>query len=484
MYVLTPQQYERHEGIENGYAIKGESSIAKELQDECESDDRVLYPIHIESDVYHEEGPATLIRWFREFVEDYLGVSFHSCTLYFSGNRSIHVHVPRFVSGENQRERLKELAETFCTETGAELDCGLYYAKRMFRLPGVEHAKTGLQKVKIEPEWNHERIFREADSATTEVPDSYADVLQQVFVSQESLTVNSLKSPLDDPLALFRVLDGDKTVLEIESDNQEIETPLIEQEQYPDNTVDAIKWLQYNAKEFSPYALAGNGRSVAVVRVKGGAFARKDVRNGTALVPVYFYGAQGCAGEEFTKADEHAPLQLSKRDYKKWDYKAGDNVVIIGGQSRNSRIFRIEPQQAAVVGHTLTDDDPGRQAALDYLQSQGYDVGKAGTSGNTSTSKTTGSEIGHNSALSMRGSQTEVAALQEQAEQGDIETLSHMEKWRVACRLLKWGWEPAWEWFKKQFGANFKPEITREQFESIIQTFPEDYDHIKVPPQQ
>jgi len=40
---------------------------------------------------------------------------------------------------------------------------------------------------------------------------------------------------------------------------------------------------------------------------------------------------------------------------------------------------------------------------------------------------------------------------------------------------------PAWEWFQSQFGDDFKPELTREQFQSAIESFPEDYDHIEVP---
>ena len=268
---------------------------------------------------------------------------FHTCTLYCSGNRSIHVHVPRFVAGEDQREHLKERAETFCEETGAELDCGLYYAKRMFRLPGVEHAKTGLRKVEIQSEWDHTRIIRESEEANAVIPESYEAVLRHVFASQPSLTVDTPQTTLNPPHDLFHVLDSDKTVLEFKSDERDIETPLIEQKQYPDDPAEATTWLQYNAKEFSPYALAsGNGRSVAVLEVKGGAFARDDVRNGAPLIPAYFYGARGCAGEEFTKTDEHAPLQLSARDFEKWDYEAGDDVVIIGGRSRNSRIFRVE----------------------------------------------------------------------------------------------------------------------------------------------
>jgi hypothetical protein len=490
VYILTRDQYDRQQRLDRGYEVTGDyTSIATELQDECEADDRVLYPIHIESDVYHREDPATLIEWFREFVENYLCVPFRTCRLYFSGNRSIHVHVPRFVSAECARERLKKLAETFCTEKGAELDCGLYYAKRLFRLPGVEHSKTGLPKVEIEPEWEHARIIREASTSTASVPESYETVLRRVFL-QSSLMEDSAQFDDYTPSDLFRVLNGDRTVLDFEADKQDIETPLIEQEECPDDPSDSVNWLQYNAKEFSPYALAGgNGRSVAVVKVKGAPFARKDVTIGNsshpvhALIPAYFYGAQGCAGEEFTKAEEHAPLQLSARDFEKWDYREGENVVIIGGQSRNSRIFLVESWQATVAGHALTGDGASRQAALDYLENEGYDVGKAGTGGKAKSSNETGSRRQHDCVPTVRNPRTEAAALQQQAEQDGIETLTHLERGRTACRLLKWGWEPAWEWFRKQYGTDFDPNVTRKQFRSVIETFPEDYGHVKVPQQ-
>jgi hypothetical protein len=484
VYRLSREQYERQDDFESGYEVKDYTSIATELQDKCEADDRVLYPVHIESDVYHEEGPATLIEWFREFTRDYLDVPFHSCTLYFSGNRSIHVHVPRFVSGEDQRKRLKELAETFCTEKGAELDCGLYYAKRMFRLPGVEHAKTGLRKVEIRPEWKHDRIVREASTTHPDVPESYEAVLRGVFATQPSLTVESPQTTLDPPYDLFRVLDSEKTVLEFESEEQTIKTPLIEQKQYPDEATDVPEWAQYNAKEFSPYALAsGNERSVAVLKVKGGVFARRDVRSGAPLVPAYYYGAQGCAGEEFTKEDEHAPLQLSARDFEKWDYGVGEDVVIIGGQSRNSRIFRVESREASVAGHALTGEDASRETALNYLQSEGYDVGKTDTSEKATPSKTAKPQRCASHVPKVQAPHTEAAALQQQAEQDGIETLTHMERWRVACRLLWHGWEPSWEWFQERFGADFDPEITRDQFRSVIETYPEDYAHVEVPSQ-
>jgi hypothetical protein len=483
VYGLTPEQYERQDDFEKGYEVEGYTSIATELQDECEAADQVLYPIHIESDVYHQEGPATLIEWFREFVEEYLGVPFHTCTLYFSGNRSIHVHVPRFVSGEDQREHLKELAETFCTDKGAELDCGLYYAKRMFRLPGVEHTKTGLHKVEIEPEWDHDRIIREVIEATPDLPESYEAILRRVFATQPSLTVDSPQTTLDPPYDLFRVLDSEKTVLEFKSDERDIETPLIERKDPPtDASASEMKqWTMYRAKEFSPYALAsGNTRSVAVLKVKGGAFARKDVRNGTTLVPAYFYGARGCAGEEYTKADKHAPLQLSARDFQKWDYKAGDDVVIIGGQSRNSRIFRVDSWQATVAGHALTGNDASREAALDYLESEGYDVGKAGTSGKAKPS-TTADTRNRTESNSQDNKETEAAKLQHLAERDGVNQLGFTETSNVANRLLQiGGWSLAWEWCETQFGEQFDPENTWIYLKGIVDCY--DDLNVQVPP--
>jgi len=485
VYILTRDQYDRQQRLDSGYEVKGEYKlIATELQNECEADNRdnrVLYPVHIESDVYHEEGPAILIEWFHEFVEDYLGVPFHTCTLYFSGRRSIHVHVPRFISGEDQYGRFKELAKTFCTESGAKLDCGIYQKKPLFRLPGVEHSKTGLRKVEIESDWEHTRIIREATTSATSVPETYEAVLRQVFL-QPPLMEDTAQPTTYTPLALFRVLDSDKTVLVFEPDKPDIETPLVEQDEYPDDPADSVNWLQYNAKEFSPYALAGgNGRSVAVVKIKGGAFARRNVRNGTALVPAYFYGAQGCAGEEFTKTKEHAPLQLSARDFKKWNHREGDNVVIIGGQSRNSRIFSVESWQATDAGYALTGDDASRRAALNYLKSEGYDVGESGNGGNATMRETTETQQNENRNPSVQDPVTSAGKLQQQAEQDGINTLSHNERWQVACRLLNWGWEPAWEWFKEQFGDHFDPSITRQQFRSIIASFPDDYVHVDVP---
>ncbi|MFB6259419.1 MAG: hypothetical protein ABEK42_01680, partial [Thiohalorhabdaceae bacterium] len=66
VYSLSNSQYKGQERRENGYDVKGYKIVATKLQDQCEAEDRVHYPVHIESDKYHEEGPATLIDWFQD----------------------------------------------------------------------------------------------------------------------------------------------------------------------------------------------------------------------------------------------------------------------------------------------------------------------------------------------------------------------------------------------------------------------------------
>jgi hypothetical protein len=486
IYKVPRKQYKRQDEFETGYEVKGSSSIAKEIQDECEEDDRVLCPVHVESDRYHDVGPETLISWFQEFVDDYLEVPFSTCTLYFSGNRSIHVHVPRFVSGEHDRERLKELAKSFCEEAGADLDLGLYSRKRLFRLPGVEHAKSGISKVEIESTWDHNRIFREANGASPNRPATYADVLWDVFV-QESLTLHTPTSSTDRPRNLFQILNPKKTLLEFACDEStsEIETPLVEQVAYPEDPTEVPEWSMYNTKEFSPYANAsGNPRSVAAIRVKGGPFARRSKRGGATMVPAYFYGAVGCNGG-FTKKDVHAPLQLSKRDYRKWNYIAGEKVVIIGGKSGSSRIFNVSSWEATEAGHALTSDEGGRDTALNYLSEQGYDVGASGSTASSSKAITKPEGVTRDNDPSTiwparENPQTEAEALQRKAEQNSIDTLSHNERIRVACRHLQYGWQPTWEWFEEQFGPTFKPEVTWKFLKGIAEDF-EEYDHVNIP---
>jgi hypothetical protein len=487
IYLVPQERYKQQRDNENPHRVSGDyNSLATEVQDECENDDsknRVLYPFHVESDEYLTEGPETLIRWIREFVEDRLELPFQTCTLYFSGNRSIHAHIPRIIQSDGIAP-LKELAETFCEETGAKLDCGIYSRKRLFRLPGVIHQTTGFRKIQIQPEWDEDRL-RQALSRTPDVRESYEAVLRYVFLSQPS-------TPIDyTPDDIFRSLKGDETLLDLPRDEPavEVETPLIERTK--ENLEDASEvpeWSMYNSKEFSPYALAsGNPRSVAALKIKGGPFARKEKRNGATMVPAYFYGARGCAGEKYTKDQVHAPLQLSRKDYGKWDYEAGETIVIIGGQNRTSIILRVSSLEAIVVGHALTGDEGSRDRALEYLSGQGYDTGTSGpaTSGSEKGSVSKPGENKRETGTiwpARKNAGTDVEALQWKAEHEGIGTLSHGDRIGVACRFLQNGWEPTWDWFKEQFGSAFKPDVTWGFLKGIVEEpgF-EEYDHVEVP---
>ena len=492
VYILTPDQFERQQKLSSGYATSGDKSIAFELQEECEHDSHVLYPIHIETDSYHSESAETMFGWFRTFVEKYLNVSFDRCTLYFSGSRSIHVHVPRFISSETDLAELKTIAETYCKQTQAEFDCGVFSRKGLFRIPGVTHTSTGLHKVGIKPDWDKTRIFREANTPDPTVPDSYQQVLRHVFTKDPEIRSTPSPEAVDYPYDLFHYLDGEKATFSFEPDRPEIETPLIEQRECPSNNSDVPRWTQYNTKEFSPYALSkGGSRSVAVVEVKGTPFARKEVTIGNrevpahALIPSYFYGARGCVGGEFTKDDQHAPLQLSKADYGKWEYNIGNKVVIIGGQSRSSIIKKVTSWQATVIGHALTGENGSRQAALDYLESEGFDIGSAGASQPTTVSSSRSST---NTAYSDAGSTddnqvTKAAKLQRIAEEDGIQMLGYIEIANVANRLLKiGGWTLAWNWLEEQFGSQFNPDDTRKNLKQIVEYYA-DLD-VTVPPKR
>lgn len=178
IYLLTGKQIERQQNLENPHAVTGSNPIAKELQDECEARDRVLYPVHVESDQYHKEDPATLVEWIQGLAER-LGIDDSEWTYYFSGNRSIHAHAPLFVTSEADRKKLKQLADEYCEETTAVLDTGIYNQKQPFRIPGVQHAKSSLYKASIERDSSHEQIIKAARHGDT--PASYQSVISTIL---------------------------------------------------------------------------------------------------------------------------------------------------------------------------------------------------------------------------------------------------------------------------------------------------------------
>lgn len=425
IYPLKEGQRHRQDRLGNSYATVGADNIALELQNECEAAGRVLYPVYVESDAVLTDGVETVIEWVLAFSRDCLGVPVEDCTLYFSGKRSIHVHTYRYVVGETDRKQLKALAETFADETGAKLDTGIYSRKRQFRLPGVNHEDTGDGKIEIQPDWSSGRIAR-------------------AIGPSESDPVSPFTSGLSG--------HGRLTLPESGHDS-------------PTTDVDPVLNRARTSPEFSPYAKAKRkDRSVAVVRVLGGAFARKAVRHGATLVPAHFYAAIGCDGQ-YTKHGHDAPLQLSETDYGKWDYTEGDVVVVIGGQSRNSRIFEIDELEAIELAEDYLHPEHGsRDAALSYLSERDYDVGATGPPR-------------PDERRAVRpvadGGKTEAQRLKEQAETRGIETLDRVQMRSVAGRLMAIdGRDAAKEWFRRMFGSRYDPDITERELDSVQEQFP------------
>lgn len=474
IYFVTDSQLKRLENCaDNPFRCKGSGNIAKKIQDECENADRVRYPIYAESDAHEDGVPfTTMIEWIQGFIEETLGVSATECTFWYSGNRSIHVHLSKFLS-HSQIVDVREQAKQYCEESGAELDTGIYKAKQMFRLPGVIHRKSAgaLQKAQIDPSWENDKIIY-ASSRDHARPDSYLDMLETTFTPR---------------------VDGDEFALTLDAPKGEgIEVPLIEQAEYPEEPYDVPEWMQYNGAQFSPYALAaGNPRSVAALEIKGGAFARKGKRGGAPMVPAYFFGAVGCNGH-YTKEAEHAPLQISEgtdKDYEKWidhGFEAGDYVVIIGGQSRRSIIHSVSKTEALQTGYHLIRSGGGRQAALTYLTEAGYDIGSSGSASHSEgkTTSRSGSRDGEPLTIYSAREETTNEAEQYQwiAENEGVDELSYEDFNLIAHRLLRYGWDPSWEWFKEQFGSEFDPVKTWTQFRSIVEEEGyNEYDDVEVP---
>lgn len=460
VYLLDPSQFEQQQDLDNPYAVVDASCVATEIQDQCENTDDVIYPVYVESDAFPDVTFEDTIQHTIEFVDSCLDCPARDVTFYFSGNRSIHAHIPRVVTCEEDRDQLKKQAEEFCEETDASFDLGIYSRKRQFRLPGVLHEKTGLPKVKIRPKWGHDRIVRESVESDPHQPETYAQVLSEVF--DVSVSDTSIQRTL---------VGNEEYALSFANCERDIPTPVIERDDPPLDPDQLESWAAYNRHLFSPYANAGHGeRSIAVVDVLGGPFQRH--KDGPTLVPVYFHAARSC-NATFTKHREHAPLKLSVLDRQKWEYVQGDTVVVIGGKSRRSRIFRVSERIAQELSHNyLNRTSTSRQGALDFLQWEGYDTGKAGAVASTCSSSP---------SLVSDGGLTEAAMLKRRAERDGIQPLDHQELLNVANRLLYLGgWSAAWDWFQEQMGEQFNPAMTHRQLRSIVDRYP-DLSHVNIP---
>ena len=400
------------------------------------------------------------------------------CLYYFSGGRSLHAHVRR-VATHAQIEELRRRATRYNEQGGAKLDPAIYTRKRQFRLPGVLHASTGRKKVRFDA--RSENINRALAQAVvrddTLHPTTFAEVLSETFGGTPVEAVHVPPHELSQVhVRAAEQLCGDGKLLMLPIPDVRLTVPEL-RIQPAGGASTRAEWDRYNEKEFSPYANCGEGnsRSIAVVTVKDGAFCQFNGDRRIRL-PCRVHAAIGCDGE-FTVYGDDRPVQLSKGDYEKRAYESGDILVIIGGRSRQSRILEVEWEDATMTALLLklSEEGDGRKAALDYLATEGFDVGTEGRTGGRRQSPTL-------STRQPTPRKTEAAKLQTKAEKEGIGSLSHYDRIRVAMRLQKLsGFEGAWLWFSEQFGENHDPKKQYQHLKGVAKQMRELGEPIEIP---
>ncbi|MDS0280550.1 hypothetical protein NDI86_00335 [Halomicroarcula sp. S3CR25-11] len=461
VYLLTDEQVAKHDELvskDDRFNVRDYKSIATKIQSECEGDGRVRYPVFVESDadVPYYEMRAGLKRFIREVLE----VDPDDAKWLFSGGSSLHVHLPYYMASEDALRRLRRGTKEYNENATVTVDASNFTKKSLVRLPGAEHHDTGIRKAPISPTSSDEKL----QARIGKLVGGGVAPKGEGKISYYAGTPEIVRYSLSDESGVIK----------------DVPTPIIEQRDKPVDTGNVELWKRYNRHPFCPYANAGNQRrSVVVAQVKGMPFCRKTTVNGReewrTYIPTYIHGAVGCDGE-YTVWQENAPVQLSKQDYKKWEYEPGDTIVLLGGNSTSSRILELEDsfEREVVVGALLNDSKwfnegkDGRQEALNQLRSFGYEVGSAGKNGPRREASTND-----------QGFQpTDAYRLQQRAEEDDVESLGHYERLDVANRLLRVrGWDGADEWFREQYGERYSQEITHKFLRSVA----EQYDDLPSP---
>ncbi len=449
IYNLNKSQISEQHNLSNPHAVS-DRNIANKLQNIAQEQQTVLYPVYVESDApvsFNEQ-----IDWIQGFCREYLNVEPDRCSWYYSGNRSIHAHVP-LLATEIQIDSLREYGKQY----EYDIDAQVYSRKRQFRLPGVEHTKTGLRKVRIQPDWNNDRIIRKATTTDVSTPETFRDILNHTFGS------DLLQRP---QRYLWEPADSSEPIDPGLNDWESHYTHM------PWSTLQ--KWKAHYSTPVSPYANAGNGnRSLLVAKIVDGEYGEKRKKLGEyegeqpyTFVPSGVLKFFGCDREYTTTAD-YRPVKLSKADYEKFadlDIEPGDMYAVIGGKSRKSRVFKLSTFEA----NTIARGERFR-GCLDVLEYFEYETGQAGLDGSGRTG-----EIGVNEI-----EDTKAHTLQKQAENKGIDTLTHVERTTVANRLLQIrGVDETRKWFKQQYGEDFDRELTDNQLRSICDRFEDlpDYD--------
>jgi hypothetical protein len=472
VYHLTEDQLDRQNNLERPYAIPGETSIAKELSDEAEIEDRVDYLLYAESDDIGERDRYEVYRAMHNAIPEVFGIDPEDCVWYFSGRRSIHLHLPLVAHSNEQLPKIRGIVKDYNQGADVTLDPAIYKKKNLFRLPGTTHEETGYQKVRIGVNCSKTELNKRLVDATQS--NSSRTSLTGKELIQESNIVTSPSSSTTTAVPHYRTdphppTVGRTSVLEVlscESDSPEIDPdlPLIkkeditpaEREEKPTGDSEKRIWFRHQGDYFTPYANATE-RSVVVFTVKHSAFCNRDEK-GRALIPSYIEGGiTGGVDSKYESEEQSAPVYLSEIDYQKYEERGieqGDTVLLIGGRSRKSKLIEIEDTVLAREAASVLRNQ-GRDEALELLESEGIDIGSSG--------KVTGN---YDNTRSTSGGLSEVGKLQKAVENGKLhieDDLYHPDRRRILWRLLRIrGVDGAKDWFEDAYGSEYSEEITRK----------------------
>lgn len=415
----------------------------KYVQENAEQAGAVAYSVIAESDAI-EKGYSlgVVLGWLVRLAEQWFELDQHEYELYYSGNRSVHLHAQRVVIGEDGRKSLKQSVERFCETSGAKLDTGIYQRKGQFRLAGVEHSNGNgsCRKIRIGLDEPSKQIIQRSTSerGDRQVP----DVVQQVAESCPRLHAGG-QANLDEQLV--EILTG--LTLSLGGDDRSSPLPL-------------------GKEVFSPYVNAtGGSRSVAVGTQKSEQILDEESCYIGADIDVAV-GADG----EFEWNDRSGFVDLSKPDRDKWECEPDDSFVIIGGASGSSIILDLtsdEETRQAVVDELR---DHGRESALEILREAGYETGSAGP--------IAGAGAGGKSITGDKTGCTRAQRVKQNIDAGVLDP-TYDRVFRVCCRLLKInGWNAAWEWLGDTLGPNFDAQQSYRRLRGIVTQYPDAYDVI------
>lgn len=402
-----------------------EGTPPKTIQKGCEQDGRAFFKVVAESDALEDsvEG-ETVANWLQKFAEEYAETENYD--LFFSGNRSLHLHTDRWVQ-YGELEDLKSLAQSFNAETDGELDTSIYQPKPQFRLTGTEHEDTSLYKVPIREDFSRANLVRQAQSEP----------------SKHSNTENT-------PIIVAGIASRGSLLSQIQN---QLLHPYLKESVEVDET--------WSGKPFSPYALTGGG-DYSVCILGYDSLVERDGKHYARGVITEALGGDG----QYSRYNSFSEVRLSPHDAEKWDFHPGETVVIIGGRSRKSKLLGIATDEALLLEDQLREE--GRDSALALLQRWDYDTGERGLH-----------ESNYDNTAEVEGTP---AAKTKWAIDSGRQSPDYDDYLSVTCRLLRVeGWQAAWDWLERTLGEDFNPKDTHNQLETLVETYGDSFEDVTVP---